>query len=113
MHSKQQLEKNTEQQKQHIHKNTKQFRECPGEVLPPISSKDIAAFVSKQNNKTSQPVVVNFLIASIDSISFPPPLGDTSRYSTGENGKKTRQEEIERVREDSDRVPAGEKQLRT
>ena len=28
------------------------------------------AFVSKQNNKTSQPVAVNFLFASIDSISF-------------------------------------------
>lgn len=41
-----------------------------GKALPPLSCQDIATFVSKQNNKTSQPVVVNFLFASIDSISF-------------------------------------------
>ncbi len=61
------------------------MRESPGKALPPFSSKDIATFVSKQNNKTSQPVVVNFLFASIDSISFFFPLGDSSRYSTGES----------------------------
>jgi len=43
-----------------------------GKPTPPFCSEVIAAFVSKQNNKTSQPVAVNFLFASIDSISFSP-----------------------------------------
>lgn len=59
-------------------KNTKQFRGSPGKALAPFSSKNIATFVSKQNNKTSQPVVVNFLLASIDSMGFFLSLGDSS-----------------------------------
>lgn len=69
-----------------MYKSTKQFRDCPEKAHPPFSSKDIATFVSKQNNKTSQPVVVNFLFASIDSIIFfLLPLGDSSSHSTGES----------------------------
>lgn len=65
--------------RKHIHKNTKLRRKCPREAFSAVSGVDTAASVSKQNNKTSQPAVVNFLFASIDSISCSSPLGDGSR----------------------------------
>lgn len=82
-------------------------------MLPSHSSnnKDIATFVSKQSNKTSQPGVVNFLFATIDTISFFSALGDSSRHFTGESGGKERRRE--REKEEKARVPEAEQQLRT
>lgn len=97
---------------EHIHKNTKQLRKCPREAFSRFSGEDIAAFVSKQNNKTSQPVVVNFLFASIDSISRFPPRRWQPAYSTGES-RKIRQEEIEEGSKDRDRELVAQKLLRT
>lgn len=97
----------------HIKTHKMQFRGSSGRAAPLHCSRDIATFVSKQNNKTSQPVVVNFLLASIDSISvfFLSPLRDSSRYSTGESREKQRGGNGERKKRD--RAPAAEKQLRT
>lgn len=97
--------------RKHIHKNTKLRRKCPREAFSAISGVDTAAFVSKQNNKTSQPAVVNFLFASIDSISrFFPPRRRQSLHSTGEI-REIRQEESEGA--GGDGAPAAGKQLRT
>ena len=100
-----------------VYVKTKQYRERPGRALPAFSGKDIAAFVSKQNNKTSQPVVVNFLFASIDSISFffflLPLETAAATLQVKASGRKKREKKIERGGKERDRVPAAEKQLRT
>lgn len=77
---------------EHIHKNKtkkKQLQKSPREAFAAFSGKDIAASVSKQNNKTSQPVVVNFLFASIDSISFSPSETAAAALHRWKQGNKT------------------------
>lgn len=67
----------------------KQLQKSPREAFAAFSGEDIVASVSKQNNKTSQPVVVNFLFASIDSISFSPSETAAAALHRWKQGNKT------------------------